>query len=304
MIAWPMDNTDYTAEAIGAFAGTRTRGVFSAEDCFKVTATGGNILKMSGGLAWLKYEKYWGIAVLEKEERQWSVEVGSGVLSRYIAIVLQFDKTANKASAELRYGEYADHPQKPMPRRDAYYDEIVVATVLQRAGTVEITSADVTDERQNETMCGLMRDAVTGIPTEELYAQASDFMQRLQSELQEVRDKSGLMTKSEYASNRPGIVKDADSVRVFTATFRLDSWQQSGGQWTQTAACTGMKAAYDTGAPWTCKTGNGTTDAELAAGLNRICAGQLETLEGAIKATVSNKPTCDVPVYLRRSVTA
>ncbi len=23
MIAWPMDNTDYTAEAIGAFAGTR-----------------------------------------------------------------------------------------------------------------------------------------------------------------------------------------------------------------------------------------------------------------------------------------
>lgn len=91
-----------------------------------------------------------------------------------------------------------------------------------------------------------------------------------------------------------------DESRIYTATFRLDGWQQSGNQWTQTATCTGMKAAYDTGAPWTYKTGNGTTDAELAAGLNRICAGQLETLEGTIKATVSNKPTCDVRVFVRR----
>ncbi len=94
-----------------------------------------------------------------------------------------------------------------------------------------------------------------------------------------------------------------DTVAVFTATFLLDGWQQSGNLWTQTASCPGMKAAYDTDAPWTYKTGNATTDAELQDGLHKICAGSLETLEGAIKAMVPHKPTCDVPLYLRRSVT-
>lgn len=94
-----------------------------------------------------------------------------------------------------------------------------------------------------------------------------------------------------------------ENVSVFTATLLLDRWQKSGNLWTQTANCPGMRAAYDTGAPWTYKTGNAATDAELQAGMNSICAGSVETLEGAIKATVSNKPTCDVPVYLRRVVT-
>ncbi len=300
MMVWPLDHSDYTAEAIGAFAGSRTRGVFSMEDCFKVTSMGGNTVKMSGGLAWLKKEKYWGVAVLEKEETQWHVDVGSGVLSRYIAVVLQLDKTGNKPKKELRYGEYADKPKKPVPRRDSYYDEIVVATILQRAGAVEITSADITDERGNGELCGLMRDAVTGIPTEELYTQASEFMRRLDAELQSVRDRSGLMGKAEYAGTRPGVVKDADSVQVFATTLLLDGWQKSGSEWTQTASCPGMRAAYDTGAPWTYKTGNAATDAELQDGLTKICAGNVETLEDAIKATVPNKPTCDVPVYLRR----
>lgn len=125
---------------------------------------------------------------------------------------------------------------------------------------------------------------------------------------------AGYMKESNYKGSRPGSVKDADkfggkapsdyataeSVKIFTATFLLDGWQKSGNLWSQTASCPGMRAAYDTGAPWTYKSGNVTTDAELQAGLNNICAGSVETLEGAIKAMVPNKPTCDVPVYLRR----
>ena len=90
------------------------------------------------------------------------------------------------------------------------------------------------------------------------------------------------------------------SSEIFTATFLLDGWQQSGNLWTQTVSCPGMKAAYNAENPWFYKTGNAATDAELQAGMNSICAGNVETLEGAIKATVPNKPTCDVPVYLRR----
>ena len=125
---------------------------------------------------------------------------------------------------------------------------------------------------------------------------------------------AGYMQEVDYKGSQSGTVKDADkfggkapnayaaaeSVKIFTATFLLDGWQQSGNAWTQTVSCPGMRAAYDTEDPWFYKTGNTKTDAELQAGMNSICAGNVETLEGAIKATVPNKPTCDVPVYLRR----
>ncbi len=91
-----------------------------------------------------------------------------------------------------------------------------------------------------------------------------------------------------------------DESRIYKATFLLDGWQQSGNAWIQTVSCPGMKTAYNAENPWFYKTGNTKTDAELQAGMNSICAGNVETLEGAIKVTVPNKPTCDVPVYLRR----
>ncbi len=128
---------------------------------------------------------------------------------------------------------------------------------------------------------------------------------------------AGYMKEVDYKGSKPGTVKDAeklggnvpghyaaaDSVCVFTATFLLDGWQKTGNVWTQTVSCSGMRAAYDTENPWFYKTGNATADAELQDGLNKLCAGSMETLEGAIKAMVPHKPTCDVPVYLRRSVT-
>lgn len=173
-MAFPLDDVDYTAEAIGAFAGTRTRGVFAAEDCFRVMAAGGFKLRMTGGLAWLKKDKYWGVSVLEKEDTPLTIDVGSGGLPRYAAVSLLLDKTANKTRIEVRYGDASSTPQKPKPRRDAYYDEIIVATVLQRAGAVEITSSDITDERTNEALCGLMGDGVTRIPLDGLIDQLND----------------------------------------------------------------------------------------------------------------------------------
>ncbi len=182
MIAWPLDNTEYTAEAIGAWSGTRTRGVFSADDCFSVTAAGGFSIDISPGLAWLKAAKYWGIAVVEHSTTAQTVETGSGMLSRYVAVVIQYDKTANSVQCVLRYGEYSNDPVKPVPVRDDYYDELIVASILQRAAAVELTQADITDERLNEDMCGLMRDGVTGLPTADLYARWSDFFAGVEAE--------------------------------------------------------------------------------------------------------------------------
>lgn len=293
--AWPLDDADYTAREIGAFAGTRTRGVFAAEDCFHVTAEGGFNVNLSGGLAWLQKEKYWGLAVLEPEDTSFRLDVGSGLLDRYVAVCIVLDKTANAPRKILRYGAYSDHPAKPTPRRDAYYDEIIVATVLQKAAAVEITAADIIDERTNEAMCGIMRDGVTGIPLNGLTDQMGS---RFEQWFEGIKGQLG----TDPAGNLQIQVDDLKSKgSVFTATFRLDGWKQSGSTWTQTAPCEGMREKYYTSSPWVYKTGTKDADDRLRDALSQLEDGYLETQDNQIKATLyAPPPRCDIKLYLQR----
>ncbi len=226
MTAWPLDNTEYTAEAIGAWSGTRTRGVFSAEGCFAVTAAGGFGIQISPGLAWLKAAEYWGIAVLEKVAAARQIEVGSGLLPRYVAVVLQYDKTANDVRLTLRYGDYSDAPAKPQPVRDEYYDEIILASILQPAAAVEITQANITDERLNEAMCGLMRDGVTGMPTAQLFAQARAQLDGYASEFEAwFARMQGQLSQDAAGNLQLQVDALGAEVQLFACTLLADGWQ-------------------------------------------------------------------------------
>ena len=58
MTVFPLDNTEYEAKALGAWCGTRTRGVFSADGHYAVSANGGMAVSLSPGLAWLKADTH------------------------------------------------------------------------------------------------------------------------------------------------------------------------------------------------------------------------------------------------------
>ncbi len=203
MTTWPLDNTMYTAQAIGAFTGTRTRGVFCSEDCYKVSAAGAFDITVQPGLAWLKKEKFWGVAVLETEQTTLTLDVGSGLAQRYAAIVLQLDKTANLSSLIVKYGDYTG--EKPLPVRDDFYDEIIIAYCLQQAGAAEITSMDITDTRLDEELCGVMKDAVTGIPTQSFSEKFTQLTAELEQELKGVESREGLMLMSSYDPQNLGV---------------------------------------------------------------------------------------------------
>ncbi len=126
------------------------------------------------------------------------------------------------------------------------------------------------------------------------------------------------MTKAEYGGSAPGIVKAADnadklggrlpadyasanSVKVFTATFRLDGWAQSGSSWTQTVSCAGMQPDCNTSPPWICKTGNQATDEALQDALSQLNDGLLQPMDGQLKATLYAPPLgCDVQIFVQR----
>ncbi|MFV0412700.1 MAG: hypothetical protein ACK5L3_05435 [Oscillospiraceae bacterium] len=169
MICFPLDNTPYEAKDMGAYLAARTRGVYSAENNLAVSpGASGMDISVSSGFGWLKMAEFWGVAVRQEQAATFTLDPADGVLSRIDAVVAQLDKVTNKAEIIIKKGAYSSNPVIAAPTRNTNYDEIYIATVRIDPGATSITAADITDQRENEAYCGIMRDGVTGIPTAQL----------------------------------------------------------------------------------------------------------------------------------------
>lgn len=203
IVAFPLDNTEYTASAMGAFLATRTRGVYSADDSLAVTANGNMTVTVGPGLAWLKAADYWGLAVCSEAAVTLTVPTASSSAKRMDAVCLRLDKTGNKAELIVKPGTPAAMPVLPPLQRNDSYDEIYLAGISIAAGAVAVSAADITDLRLNEDYCGLMRDGVTGIPTAQLSAQADALMAQLREAIQAASSGEGV---SVYTHQKSGTI--------------------------------------------------------------------------------------------------
>lgn len=204
---FPLDNTEYEASALGAWFATRTRGVLSSGDNFAVTTSGtGMSVTLQPGYGWLRRNAHWGTVVWMEEPETFILDPADGTLSRIDVIALRLDKDNNTAQPILRKGTFSNAPTFTAPVRDTHADEVYAASILVQPGAVKILQSDVTDLRLNETYCGIMRDGITGIPTAQLQEQAQQLIEQLRTELQGVKDQTGLMLKSVYDADNNGEV--------------------------------------------------------------------------------------------------
>ena len=204
---FPLDNTEYEASALGAWFATRTRGVLSSGDNFAVTASGtGMSVTLQPGYGWLRRNAHWGTVVWMEEPETFILDPADGTLSRIDVIALRLDKDNNTAQPILRKGTFSNAPTFTAPVRDTHADEVYAASILVQPGAVKILQSDVTDLRLNETYCGIMRDGITGIPTAQLQEQAQQLIEQLRTELQGVKDQTGLMLNSVYDADNNGEV--------------------------------------------------------------------------------------------------
>ena len=203
IVAFPLDNTEYTASAMGAFLATRTRGVYSADDSLAVTANGNMTVTVGPGLAWLKAADYWGLAVCSEAAATLTVPTASSSAKRMDAVCLRLDKTGNKAELIVKPGTPAAMPVLPPLQRNDSYDEIYLAGISLAAGAVAVSAADITDLRLNEDYCGLMRDGVTGLPTAQITAQADALMEQLRQAIQAASSGEGV---SVYTHQKSGTI--------------------------------------------------------------------------------------------------
>lgn len=210
---FPLDNTEYEADALGAWFATRTRGVLSSGDNFAVIASGtGMSVTLQPGYGWLRRNAHWGTVVWMEEPETFILDPADGTLSRIDVVVLRLDKDNNAPQTLLRKGAFSNAPTFTAPVRDTHADEIYVASILVQPGAVKILQADTTDLRMDENVCGIMRDGITGIPTAQLQAQVQQLIDHLRAEVDGIEQGSEVMLKTVYDADGDGVVDEAEKV--------------------------------------------------------------------------------------------
>lgn len=196
IITYPLNGVVYSAEDVATYLCTRTSGVYSKESNFAVSITGTRQITIAPGLAWINYDDFKGVAVCSREENILTVPDADNTLNRVDRVVLQFDTSENITAIKLKTGTPAVAAQPPDILQNHNQYELGLCTISVPAGSSAITIADITDTRADETVCGVMRDGVTGIPSAQLQAQADALLDQLRQSITNV-DKQGFYSKEE-----------------------------------------------------------------------------------------------------------
>ena len=171
IITYPLNGVAYSAEDVATYLCTRTSGVYSKETNFAVSITGTRQITVAPGLAWINYDDFKGVSVCSREENVLTVPEADNTLNRVDRVVLQFDTSENITAIKLKTGTPAVAAQPPDILQNHNQYELGLCTISVPAGSTAVTVADIYDTRADETVCGVMRDGVTGIPTGTLVQQ-------------------------------------------------------------------------------------------------------------------------------------
>ena len=230
IITYPLNGVVYSAEDVATYLCTRTSGVYSKETNFAVSNTGTRQITVAPGLAWINYDDFKGVSVCSREENVLTVPEADNTLNRVDRVVLQFDTSENIAAIKIKTGTPAVAAQPPDILQNHNQYELGLCTISVPAGSTAVTAADITDTRADETVCGVMRDGVTGIPTAQLQTQAKAMLDSLQAEV----DSRSFYTRAEVDA----LLKSVNPFPVgsiYQSTARTSPAALFGGTWQEIA---------------------------------------------------------------------
>ena len=301
-----------SADMAAAFRTLAIGGVAALGTCLKVTAEGSTMRTLAGyGSAMA--QGYFYQLVDDGGGAQAFAHATEASLNRVDRIVLRLDLTARTVKLLKLIGTAASTPAAPALTRSAETYELSLAKVLIRAGAEEILAGDVTDEREDEAVCGLIAPealrpsvirqmigeavnlAAEGALrfTAQTLTAAEQTQARVNVGAQEKIAASGILKGSGTAVSAAAAGMDyALPAAEVSATLTAAGWSGSAAPFTQSVTVSGMTAARKAvvGLPHTA------TGAQYLAAL----IAQLHvTAQGTDTVTVAaegEKPAIDLPI--------
>lgn len=180
IVLYPANGYDFDAADVAAYLAGLTSGVFSGDEDFPVTATGGLKVTVGAGRGWVHPSRFTGYSITKREADTLTMPLADPSLPRIDRIVMRYDAGARAASLQVLQGTASCTPTAPAISRTELIYDLCLAEITRPAGSTSITTGQITDTRLDEALCGIVRDGVTGIPTDELLAAAKERINALE----------------------------------------------------------------------------------------------------------------------------
>src|SRR5574344_1657504 len=187
-----VDEYQYAQDAM-KWMYSRTQGVYGANGNLSVTAlaTPNMSINVSDGLGWLRDHLgngcvfwndnfYMNSALLNL-----TIDAADGVQNRVDRVVVSWTTSNYTQKPEIKILKgtlSASNPQPPEITNDTVKRELSLAKIVVNAGTTAITSAMITDERLDTTVCGLVTENIS-IDTTTMQEQFENLLSAIEQEL-------------------------------------------------------------------------------------------------------------------------
>ena len=172
IVLYPANGYDFDAADVAAYLAGLTSGVFSSAEDFPVTAAGGLKVTVGAGRGWVHPSRFTGYSITKRESDTLTLPLADPSLPRIDRIAMRYDAGARAASLQVLQGTASSTPTAPAISRTELIYDLCLAEITRPAGSTSITTGQITDTRLDEKLCGIVRDGVTGSPTDELLAAA------------------------------------------------------------------------------------------------------------------------------------
>ena len=180
IVLYPANGFDFDAADVAAYLAGLTSGVFSSAEDFPVTAAGGLKVTVGAGRGWVHPSRFTGYSITKRESDTLTMPLADPSLPRIDRIVMRYDAGARAASLQVLQGTASSTPTAPAISRTELIYDLCLAEITRPAGSTAVTTGQITDTRLDEKLCGIVRDSVTGIPTDELLAAAKERINALE----------------------------------------------------------------------------------------------------------------------------
>ena len=180
IVLYPANGFDFDAADVAAYLAGLTSGVFSSAEDFPVTAAGGLTVTVGAGRGWVHPSRFTGYSITKRESDTLTMPLADPSLPRIDRIIMRYDAGARAASLQVLQGTASSTPTAPAISRTELIYDLCLAEITRPAGSTSITTGQITDTRLDEELCGIVRDSVTGIPTDELLAAARERINALE----------------------------------------------------------------------------------------------------------------------------
>lgn len=207
IVLYPANGYDFDAADVAAYLAGLTSGVFSSAEDFPVTAAGGLKVTVGAGRGWVHPSRFTGYSITKRESDTLTMPLADPSLPRIDRIVMRYDAGARAASLQVLQGTASSTPTAPAISRTELIYDLCLAEITRPAGSTAVTTGQITDTRLDEKLCGIVRDGVTGIPTDELLAAAKERI----GELEEKATTSAAAAKDSAEAAKSSETKSAAS---------------------------------------------------------------------------------------------